>query len=231
MSSEKSLARYLDAAVLKPEMSRREAEEALREAIGYGVCAVCVRPCDVDLAIKLCRGTPTGVCVVLGFPHGDQLPESKVAEARAYVSRGVQEIDMVANYGWIRSGLWAEYQADLAGVVAVTKPAGILLKVILETSQLTQEEIFRATEFAVAAGVDFVKTSTGFYGEGATEAAVRTMLQAAAGRLQVKPSGGIRDRATAEKFLKMGATRLGVGHASCPALCQDAPSSTNEDLY
>lgn len=218
-----SLAIYLDAAVLKPEMTRDEAKAALLEAISYGVKTVCVRPCDLDLAAELCLGTQTGVCVVLGFPHGDQLPETKAAEARAYVARGVAEIDMVANYGWIRSGLWAEYSADLAGVVAVTKPAGIPLKVIFETSQLTQEKIFQATQHAVAAGVDFVKTSTGFYGEGATEEAVRTMLEAAAGKAQVKPSGGIRDRATAEKFLALGATRLGVGYSSCAPLCGGHP--------
>ena len=222
-----SLATYLDAAVLKPEMTRAEVETALREAIAFGVKTVCVRPCDIALAQELCRGSDTGVCVVLGFPHGCQLSATKADEARRYVAMGVAEIDMVANYGWIRSGLWQDYEADIAGVAEITRAAGVPLKVIFETSQLNRDQIVRATEGAVRAGADFVKTSTGFYGEGATEEAVRAMLETAGGRVQVKPSGGIRDRATAEKFLSLGATRLGVGHSSCSVLCSPPTGNTS----
>lgn len=209
------LNRYLDAAVLKPEMSREEAAEAIRECIRTEARTACVRPCDIALAKELCAGTATEVCVVLGFPHGDQLSASKADEARRYVELGVAEIDMVVNIGLVRSHDWPGVTADIAAVSQVTEPAGVPLKVIFETSYLSLEEIARATECAIAARAQFVKTSTGFGGEGATEAGVRTMLETAAGRIQVKPSGGIRDRGRAELFLRMGAHRLGVGYASC----------------
>lgn len=227
-----SLANFLDAAVLKPELSRSEAMDAMKSCIVLGVRTVCVRPCDIAIAKELCDGTPTGVCVVLGFPHGCSLTASKVEEAKQYVRAGVDEIDMVANYGWIRSGLWQEVEQEIAAVSGVTRPAGIPLKVIFETAWLNEEEIQKTTELCVRAGADFVKTSTGFNGDGATEPQVRTMVEAAAGRILIKPSGGIRDRATAEKFLAMGAHRLGVGFSTCPALCgSSAPDQKPGDSY
>lgn len=213
------ISRFLDAAILKPEMPSSEAQHAMRECIALGVKTICVRPCDIPLAKCLCAGTETGVSVVLGFPHGDQLTGSKVDEARRYISLGVEEIDMVANYGWIRSGLWNEVQADISAVTALTKPAGILLKVIFETAHLDKPEIQMATETSVLAGADFVKTSTGFGGEGAKREDVILMVKTAAGRVQVKASGGIRSFADAREFLKLGATRLGVGYAACADVC------------
>jgi deoxyribose-phosphate aldolase len=221
--------RHLDAAVLDPAATRTEAVEAIRRCIGLGVLTVCVRPCDILLARELCAGTDTGVCVVLGFPHGTGLAESKADEARRYVALGVQEIDMVANYGFVRSGMWDEVRAEIALVASVCRPARVPLKVIFETSRLTLPEVERLTHVCVEAGADFAKTSTGFNGEGATVDGVRTMVAAAGSRIAVKASGGNRDRATAERFLALGATRLGVGHASCPAICandgQAAPST------
>lgn len=213
------IARYLDAAVLKPESTQEEMAAAIQACIDLQAFSVCVRPCDIEPAKQLCEGTSTKVCVVLGFPHGDQLPESKADEARRYVALGVDEVDMVANYGWAKSGGWDQVQADIAGVVAVTKPAGIPLKVIFETAQHDTPTIERLVEVCVEAGADFVKTSTGFNGEGATEAGVKTMVATAAGRIQVKASGGIRNREQAEKFIALGATRLGVGWTSCAGLC------------
>jgi len=212
------LNRYLDAAVLKPELTREEASAAIRECIELKTRTVCVRPCDLPLAGELCQGTDTDVCVVLAFPHGQQLSASKADEAARYLEVGTDEIDMVANIGWIRSGRWEEVRSDIAGVVAITREAEVPVKVIVESSLLTDEEIRAATRCVADAGADFVKTSTGFAGGGATEEAVRSMLEAAGGRILVKASGGIRDYSQARAFLDLGVSRLGVGSTSCRAL-------------
>lgn len=214
--------RYLDAAILKPEFTEAEVIEALESCVRLETYSACVRPCDIELAQKHCRSSQTAVCVVLGFPHGVQLPASKVDEAKRYLALKVDEIDMVANYGWIRSGKWAEVEADIAGVAALTRPAGVPLKVIFETAHLDREQVKQMTEICVRAGADFVKTSTGFNGEGARIDDVQCMLDTAAGRIRVKPSGGIRNREEAERFVEMGAHRLGVGWTSCQAICESS---------
>lgn len=211
--------RYLDHAVLKPEMTQEESREAIQLGIDYKVKTVCVRPCDIEPAVAMCRGTETGVSCVLSFPHGTSPSEIKAAEAQLYVQKGVHEIDMVANYGYIRSKLWDEVEKDIRAVSEVTRKAAIPLKVILETSQLTIEEITEATERAVRAGADFVKTSTGFNGSGATPEAVEAMVKAARGRIQVKASGGIRNAEQARMFIELGASRLGNGYSSTPVIC------------
>jgi deoxyribose-phosphate aldolase len=211
--------RYLDHAVLVPQMTREEAVASIQLGIDHHVKTVCVRPCDIDLAVKMCQGTQTEVSCVLGFPHGTHCSESKRAEALLYCEKGVAEIDMVANYGWIRSGLWDDVCTDIKSVVGVAKAHKVLVKVIFETSQLTLEQIAKATEISIEAGADFVKTSTGFNGEGATEDGVACMLKTAKGRIKVKPSGGIRDAARAMMFVNMGAERLGVNGTSTPAIC------------
>ncbi|MEM7673694.1 MAG: deoxyribose-phosphate aldolase [Verrucomicrobiota bacterium] len=215
-----AISRYLDAAVLKPDMSREEARAAIEECVAVNARTACVRPCDIELAKEVCAGSDTGVCVVLAFPHGQQTSESKADEANRYVSYGVTEIDMVANIGWIRSHEWDSVTADIEAVVKVCKPAGVPLKVIFETSYLTEEEIAHATECSIQAGADFVKTSTGFGGEGATDRGVQIMLETAQGRCKVKPSGGIRDFERAKMLIDMGAHRLGVGYNSCRAIIE-----------
>jgi deoxyribose-phosphate aldolase len=214
------LNRYLDAAILKPELTQQEAAEAIKACIALETFSVCVRPCDIPLAKELCAGTNTLVCVVLGFPHGDQLTSSKVSEARNYVALGVDEINMVANYGLARSGAWDVVKQDIAAVAEVAKAENTLLKVIFETAHLNAEQIKKLTEISIEAGADYVKTSTGFNGEGAKEADVKLMLETAAGRAKVKPSGGIRDATTAQRFIAMGAERLGVGWSSCKAIAE-----------
>ncbi|MDQ8193879.1 deoxyribose-phosphate aldolase [Coraliomargarita sp. SDUM461004] len=212
--------RYLDAAILKPEFTESDLIEAIKACIQLKTYSVCVRPCDITIAQQLCQETETAVCVVLGFPHGVQLPASKADEARRYIERGVDEIDMVANYGWIRSEKWKDVEADIVTVAQLTRSAGVPLKVIFETAHLSSEAIKRMVEVCVRAGADFVKTSTGFNGEGAKVEDVQIMLESAAGRIKVKPSGGIRDQSDALNFIKMGAHRLGVGWTSCQTICE-----------
>jgi len=220
------LARYLDAAILKPETTQAEMETALHACIGLKVFSVCVRPCDIEIARQQCQGTETKVCVVLGFPHGGQLTRSKSDEARRYLDAGVDEIDMVANYGWVRSGLWDAVKEDIRAVTAHTRPAKVPLKVIFETAQLDSEAIARLVEVCIRAEADFVKTSTGFNGEGAREEDIRLMLDTAAGRIKVKPSGGIRDAVRARMFVNMGVHRLGVNWSSCEAICSGSTAES-----
>ena len=218
----KKINRYLDHAILKPEMTRAEVVDAIELGLRYAVYTVCVRPCDIAIAAEMCAGSTTGVSCVLAFPHGDTLSAVKSDEARRYIDAGANEIDMVVNYGYIRSGLWDEVTADIAAVTEIARPAGVPVKVIFETAQLSIDEIRRGTECAIGAGADLVKTSTGFGGDGATEEGVRAMLETAAGRIKVKPSGGIRDRARAEMFIAMGAHRIGNGYSSTAAICGES---------
>lgn len=214
--------RYLDSAVLKPELTLKEVKDAIRHSIDYKTRTVCVRPCDIELAVEMCKGTDTDVSVVLGFPHGVIPGELKTEEAKNYIKKGVKEIDMVVNYSYVRSGEWKLVEEDIRAVSSVTKPANVLLKVIFETSMLKPDEIAKTTEIAIKANADYVKTSTGFNGGGATEEAVGIMVKTANGRIKVKASGGIRDAQSALKFIEMGAERLGVNSASIAALCDGA---------
>ncbi len=224
------ICRYVDHAVLKPGYTRAEATSEIEVGLEHHVRTICVRPCDLALAVDLCEGTDTDPGVVLAFPHGCHLPASKAAEAREYVERGAREIDMVVNYGLIRSGEWSLVAEDIRAVTRVTRPAGIPLKVILETSELTLEQVAKATGIAIEAEADFVKTSTGFASGGATVEAVRTMLDTAAGRIRVKASGGIRDLATARRYIEMGCARLGVGSTTTPVLA-GAETATSSEAY
>lgn len=224
----KDISRYIDHAVLKPEMTRKEAAEAIRYSVDQKTRTVCVRPCDIELAVDLCRGSETDPCCVLAFPHGCVPLEVKAFEASEYIRKGIREIDMVANYGFIRSGMWDEVKKEIAAVSDQTRKAGILLKVILETCTLSDTEIIKVTDIAVDAGADFIKTSTGFHSQGATFEAIRTMLDAAKGRIAVKASGGIRDLETALKYIEMGVKRLGVGYTTTPVLLKGSGQSSEK---
>ena len=213
------ISRYLDHAVLKPQMSEQEIREAIQLGIDYKVQSVCVRPCDIPMALDLCKGTETSVSCVLDFPHGDAPAEAKEYLAKQYVSMGVREIDMVLNFGYLRSG---HYDWVLDGIQRVVRQAhakDVLVKVIFETGALTSAQIQKGVELCIQANADFVKTSTGFVAGGATVEAVQTMLQAAGDKILVKPSGGIRNFEIAKQYIDLGAARLGVGFSSTPVIC------------
>lgn len=217
--------RYLDHAVLKPEMTPEAARDAIQLGIDYEVRTVCVRPADIPMAAKMCAGTRTEVSCVLSFPHGCTLSSVKAHEAQAYIDAGTNEIDMVANIGLIRAGEWDAVTRDISAVTAVALKHNVPVKVILETSYLTLDQIKHATECVVDGKARFAKTSTGFAEHGATEEAVRAMLDVAGGRIDVKPSGGIRNREAAEFYITLGAARIGNGYSSTPAICGDAAES------
>ena len=206
--------RYFDAAVLKPDMTEEQARDAIAQAIAAESYSVCVRGCDIELAMEMTKGTNTIVSCVLDFPYGYGGAEAKRALAAIYCGQGAKELDMVMSYGYARGGRWDVVEREIKGVAEEAHRHGALVKVIFETSQLTVEQIRQATEISIQAGADFVKTSTGFNGEGATQEGVQAMLETAKGRIKVKPSGGIRNYETAKKFIDMGVDRLGIGFSS-----------------
>lgn len=222
------ISRLLDHAILKPEMTHDEVINAINLGLQYNVKTVCVRPCDIALAADMCKGSQTQVSTVLSFPHGCEPSQLKKEAATIYINLGANEIDMVANYGYIRSGLYDKVTADIAAVSDITKSNGILLKVIFETSVLSPEQITQTTICAVNAGADFVKTSTGFNGRGASVEDVKLMIAAGNGKIGVKPSGGIRDYSRAKLFADMGCQRLGVNYTSTPKICQGIIDETND---
>jgi len=213
------VARTLDHAVLKPEYTEADLQKHAAMCVARGVGCLCVRSCDVAEAARLVEGSPVVIAAVIGFPHGAQRSEVKAFETQLAIADGAREIDMVMNVGALRSCQLDLVRDDIAAVVTAAKPAGVLVKAILEICYLTSDEIATACLLAEAAGADFVKTSTGFGVKasgptGATPEAIRIMLDTVGDRLQVKASGGIRTWDDAVAYLDMGCTRLGVGDAA-----------------
>ena len=217
------LAAYIDQSVLKPEFTQNDIQKYITEGIKFGCKTVCINPASIDIARKLCKGTKTGICVVCDFPFGLSTTESKIKQAEIICkNRDVEDLDIVSNYGWIRSGKWDDVEAEFKAMADVVHSYGTLLKVIFETDALDKNEIIRATEIACKAGVDFVKTSTGFFtggtNNGATPEIVGLMLDAANGRCKVKGAGGIRDQSAFFKLIDMGIDRMGIGYKSTPVV-------------
>ena len=212
------IARYIDHAVLNPAMTPEEVRAAIQLGIDNDVYSVCVQPRDIETALAMCKGTNTLVSCVLDFPHGCGGAASKRAAARLYAEMGVQEIDTVMNYGAAKGGDWAAVREEIFGVVEEAHARGVLVKVIFETCELSEDCIRQGVDVCVDVGADFVKTSTGFAARGATPEAVMTMVSQAAGRVRVKASGGIRTLEDARAYVEMGAERLGVGFSTVPKL-------------
>lgn len=206
--TESALAATIDHAILKPELTRHDVDAELDIAREWGVFSVCVRPSDIAHAVSRLQGSPVAVGTVIGFPHGTTSTAAKVAEASQALADGATELDMVLNIGWLRSGLDDLVEADIRAVVEAAE--GHITKVIFETAYLDDGQIVRACELASAAGADFVKTSTGFGGGGATVEHIRLMRASAAPQVRVKASGGVRGLDTALAMLDAGADRLGT---------------------
>lgn len=204
------IAKMMDQAVLKPDQTDADIQKNAELCKQMGIGNLCVRPTDVAYAKSLLEGSGTAVSCVIGFPHGAARSETKALEGRLAIEDGAQELDMVMNIGKLKSGGKDYVREDIEAVVQVAHQLGAKVKVILETCLLTPDEIRRACELSVEAGADFVKTSTGFNGRGATPEAVRIMLDAIKGRAKVKASGGIRTWDAAVSYAQMGVARLGV---------------------
>ncbi len=206
----KAVARLIDHTILKPEATPAHIEQLCREAMRYGFAAVCVQPSFVELAASLLRGTEVSVASVIGFPQGATLTAVKRFEALEALRLGAGELDMVQNVGALKADARNLVEADIRAVVEAAHAQGARLKVILENALLTHEEKVLACELAVAAGADFVKTSTGFSAGGATVEDVALMRSVVGERAGVKAAGGIRTASDALAMIAAGATRIGA---------------------
>ena len=212
------VADFVDHTLLKPEATAAEIEKLCAEAREHRFAAVCVNPVWVERCAGLLKGSEVAVCAVIGFPLGASTSRVKALEAADAVSRGATEVDMVAAIGRIKGGEWAAVEDDIRAVVEASSRA--LVKVIIESAALSQDEIIKTCALAQEAGADFVKTSTGFHAAGgASVRAVRLMRLVVGDELGVKASGGVRDCRTALAMIAAGASRIGtssgVGFATC----------------
>jgi deoxyribose-phosphate aldolase len=205
-----SLAHMIDHTLLKPDATPDQIAQLCYEARKYGFASVCVNPTHVKLCAELLHGSPVKVCTVIGFPLGATAPEVKAFEAQTAIQQGATEIDMVINIGALKAKDLELVARDIRGVVLVSHPAGALVKVIIETSLLNEEEKVTACLLAKEAGADFVKTSTGFSAGGATVDDITLMRRVVGPGMGVKASGGVRTLEDAESMVSAGATRIGA---------------------
>jgi len=202
------LASYIDHTLLKPEATRQEVDELCAEAREHAFASVCVNPTWVRAAKAKLRGSKVMTVAVIGFPLGAGTPGAKACEAKDAVRAGAEELDMVLNIGALRSGDYALAEEDIRSVVQAAAPVPV--KVILETSKLSDEEKVIACALAKIAGAAFVKTSTGFGGGGATVDDVSLMRRVVGADLGVKASGGVKTKEDADAMIAAGATRIGA---------------------
>ncbi|MCR5794149.1 MAG: deoxyribose-phosphate aldolase [Solobacterium sp.] len=200
--------KYIDHTLLKPNAQKDQVTKLCEEAKQYDFASVCVNPCWIPLAKELLQGTDVKVCVVIGFPLGAMTTEAKVFEAKDAVEKGAQEVDMVINVGMLKDGCDAYVTEEIRKIKEAVGDK--VLKVIIETCLLTDEEKVRACLDAKAAGADFVKTSTGFSTGGATVHDVRLMKETVGDALKVKASGGVRTKETMKEMVEAGAERIGT---------------------
>lgn len=203
------LAKYIDHTLLKPEATEAMVTELCLEAREYDFMSVCINPTWVKLAKELLEESTVKVCTVIGFPLGANTSEVKAAETHQAIQDGAQEVDMVINIGEAKAGNWDAVQADIQAVVDAAGEDA-LVKVIIETCLLTDDEKVQACQAAQAAGADYVKTSTGFSTGGATVEDVALMRQTVGPDMGVKASGGVSNAKEALAMIEAGATRIGA---------------------
>lgn len=204
-----TLAKYIDHTILKAEASEEDIKKLCKEAKEHGFASVCVNPYYVSLAAKELIDSDVKVCTVVGFPLGATTREVKAFETNQAIERGAQEIDMVINIGALKSKKYDEVKADIEAIVNAANRRA-LVKVIIESCLLTEEEKIQICTIAKNAGADFVKTSTGFSTAGATVSDVSLMRETVGKEMGVKASGGIRDYKSAKAMIEAGANRLGM---------------------
>lgn len=204
-----NLAKLIDHTLLKADATQAEVTKLTEEARKYEFASVCVNPTWVAYCAEQLKGSPVKVCTVIGFPLGASTPEVKAFEASNAIANGAKEVDMVINIGALKDGNNELVQRDIQAVVDAAKGKA-LVKVIIETCLLTDEEKVRASELSVKAGADFVKTSTGFSTGGATPADVALMRKTVGPDVGVKASGGVRNLQDLNNMVEAGATRIGA---------------------
>lgn len=202
------LNKYIDHTLLKPTALPSDIKELCFEAKENNFYAVCVNSCYVELAYSMLKDSEVKVAAVIGFPLGAMSTEAKIAEAKDCIENGADEIDMVINLGLLKAGHLKAVEDEIA--VIKNTIGDHVLKVIIETCFLTEEEKQAACKAAIQAKADFVKTSTGFGSEGATPEDITLIKESVGNKLQIKASGGIKDKETAIKFIELGASRIGT---------------------
>ena len=202
------IASYIDHTLLAPDAGVKQIQKLCTEAVNYKFASVCINPCYVPFASNTLAGTGVKVCTVIGFPFGTSSSEVKAFEAVDAIKNGADEIDMVINVGALKAKNYDFVEKDIAAVVEAAN--GKLVKVIIETCLLTDEEKTKVCKLAKKAGADFVKTSTGFNKSGATPEDIALMRKAVGPEMGVKASGGVRDTEAALAMIKNGATRIGA---------------------
>ncbi|GEJ73097.1 deoxyribose-phosphate aldolase [Enterococcus faecalis] len=203
------LNRMIDHTILKPEATEAAVQKIIDEAKEYNFFSVCINPCWVAFASEQLADTDVAVCTVIGFPLGANTPEVKAYEAADAIKNGANEVDMVINIGALKSQQYDHVRQDIQGIVDAVKGKA-LVKVIIETALLTDEEKVKACELAKEAGADFVKTSTGFSTGGAKVADIRLMRETVGPDMGVKASGGVHNAEEALAMIEAGATRIGA---------------------
>ncbi len=219
--SVEQLAGYIDYSVLKPEFSDEEIIELTKDGVALKCATICINPVNIELCTPYVEGTVTSLCPVCDFPFGTSSTESRVRQLEVVAKYdSVKEIDIVANFGKIRSGLYEEVKADLKACVETAHKCGKELKVIFETDSLSVEQVKKMCQISKEVGVDFVKTSTGFLtgfeAHGATPEIIEIMQNEVDGACKVKGSGCIRTREHFLQLIDMGIDRMGVGYKSVP---------------
>ena len=209
ISAEK-LAAMIDHTLLKPEATLGEVEQICKEAVEFNFASVCINPGYVKLAREKVLGSAVKVCTVIGFPLGATTTKSKVCETEEAIAEGAQEVDMVINIGRLKSQDHVYVENDIRSVVNLAHSKGGVVKVIIETCLLTDQEKEKACLLARNAGSDFVKTSTGFNKSGATVADVTLMRWVVGSKMGVKASGGVKSYEHAMRMIEAGATRIGT---------------------
>ncbi|PTK89664.1 deoxyribose-phosphate aldolase [Staphylococcus gallinarum] len=201
-------AKYIDHTLLKPEATKDQIDKLISEAKEYNFKSICINPTHVQYAAEQLTDSDVLVCTVIGFPLGATTTETKIFETEDVIKKGASEVDMVINIGALKDGNYDLVQKDIEGVVGAAN--GKTVKVIIETCLLTDEEKVKASELSKAAGADFVKTSTGFAGGGATPEDVKLMKDTVGDALEVKASGGVRNLEDFNEMIEAGATRIGA---------------------
>lgn len=207
--NKQQLASMIDHTILKADATKGLVEELCREALVHKFASVCINPTNIELAASMLKGSEVKVCTVIGFPLGANTSEVKAFETKDAIAKGAHEVDMVINIGKLKDKDYDYVRNDIKAVVDAAHGKA-LVKVIIETCLLTDEEKIKACKLAVEAGTDFVKTSTGFSTGGATPADIKLMRETVGPNIGVKASGGVRCFADAEAVIKNGATRIGA---------------------
>lgn len=203
------IASYIDHTILKPTTLVADIEKLCAEAIQYSFAAVCVPPLFVKKAKTLLTGTTVKVATVIGFPFGYSAIEAKVAETVLAIIDGADELDVVINISAIKNNDWQFLAGEINAILPIVRNKNKVIKIIIESGVLTDEEIIKCCDLYGAAGVDFMKTSTGFAEKGATVEAVKLLRKHLADKIQIKASGGIKTYTFAKQLIDAGATRLG----------------------